>query len=217
MTENEKPDGQAPEQLLKRAYGLKDSDEARALYRDWAESYDATMLDGLAYLTPSRTAAMLARHLADKGAKILDVGCGTGLAGAELSRLGYTNIDALDYSPEMLAVAGKRGVYGALIEADLTDPLAIETASYDALICTGTFTHAHVDAACLDELLRILAPGGYFACTIHNDVWQPMGFAKKVGALMADGVLKVCEENQGVYFETDEVPQGRYVTWVRGN
>ncbi|MEZ5871615.1 MAG: hypothetical protein R3D32_07145 [Nitratireductor sp.] len=32
-------------------YALKDAEQSLALYRDWAESYDATMLDGLGYLT----------------------------------------------------------------------------------------------------------------------------------------------------------------------
>lgn len=204
-----------PEDLVDRAYSLRDAAETKDLYRDWAASYDRSMLDGLAYVTPARTAQMLARHLADRDTAVLDVGCGTGLAGSELARYGYTDIDALDFSPEMLAVAGGRRIYGKLIEADLTKDLPIADARYGALICTGTFTHAHVGAACLDELIRILAPGGLFACTIHNDVWEPMGFAEKLAALTTAGVLRRLEERQDIYFETDDAPQGRYLVWRR--
>ena len=40
-----------PEQLLARAYALRgdDPNETLKLYADWAETYDHTMLDGLAY------------------------------------------------------------------------------------------------------------------------------------------------------------------------
>ena len=43
-----------PEQLLARAYALstKDPEETLKLYADWAETYDQTMLDGLAYRSP---------------------------------------------------------------------------------------------------------------------------------------------------------------------
>ena len=201
--------------LVERAYSVSDPDEAKELYRDWAESYDASMVDGLAYLTPSRTAEMLARHLADHEAPVLDVGCGTGLAGAALRAHGFSEIDAIDFSPEMLAVAGRRGIYGRLVEADLTKSLPIADAAYSAWICTGTFTHAHVGADCLDELLRILRPGGLLACTVHNDVWEPMGFAAKFASLTASGALSEVENVQGPYYETDTEPEGRYLTYRR--
>jgi hypothetical protein len=45
-------DGKAAE-LLKRAYDLKSDDETHALYRDWAGTYEDTMLQGLGYLSPA--------------------------------------------------------------------------------------------------------------------------------------------------------------------
>ncbi len=37
--------------MLERAYALRDGREALALYGDWAAAYDKTMLEGLGYLT----------------------------------------------------------------------------------------------------------------------------------------------------------------------
>ncbi|MCG6857506.1 MAG: class I SAM-dependent methyltransferase [Salaquimonas sp.] len=212
---------QTPEELLARAYALSDAAEAKALYRDWATTYDATMLGGLGYLTPSRTADLLAGNLAERDASILDVGCGTGLAGEALAGRGFLDIDALDYSPEMLKVAGARlhegqRVYNRLIEADLNAPLDLANDSYDALICTGTFTHAHVGAACLDELFRILKPGGLFACTVHKDVWQPAGFAEKVAELEKSGRLETLAHEPGTYFADSAEPDGFYILWRSG-
>ncbi len=206
-------DEKSPDRLLARAYGLESEEQAKELYAEWASSYDETMLDGLAYLTPKRTAGLLAGHLTERAAPILDVGAGTGLAGVELSALGYKTIDALDYSEAMLEVAGGRGIYRALIEADLNKPLAIADGAYRAIICTGTFTHSHVGAGCLDELVRITEPAGLIACTIHNEVWQPMGFADKAAALIASRVVDELECVEDIYFETDTEPQGRYLVW----
>jgi predicted TPR repeat methyltransferase len=201
--------------LLARAYALKDQAQARELYREWAASYDATMLDGLGYLTPANTADLLAAYVNERDCRVLDVGSGTGLAGAALAAHGFTHIDALDFSPQMLAVARARGVYANLIEADLAQPLAVPAASFDAMICTGTFTHAHVGAQCLDELFRVLAPGGMFACTVHKDVWHPAGFAARIASLERAGTLAVLYHRPGNYYRSSVEPEGYYCVWHR--
>lgn len=206
---------QKASKLLKRAYSLETEADSKALYSDWADTYDETMMDGMGYLTPTKTAELLVEYFPHSQALILDVGAGTGLAGVQLSRRGYTNMDAIDYSAEMLRVAGKRGIYGKLIEADLNGQLDVPAATYDAMICTGTFTHAHVGAQCLDELFRILKPGGIFACTIHKDVWTPAGFEKKIPALEQSGVFKTVSKEAGVYFSASSKEEGWYIVWEK--
>ena len=208
------------EVLLKRAYSLASDEEAHALYRDWAETYDETMLDGLKYLTPTRTAKLLVASNITANDHVLDVGCGTGLAGQALAHLGLPNIDGLDYSAEMLETAREkhyegRPVYSRLLQSDLNAKLPIEDGEYDHLICTGTFTHAHVGAECLYELIRILKIGGKFACTIHKDVWVPAGFSKIVDDLIAKGMMQTHFREMGTYFETDDAPQGWYIVWEK--
>lgn len=205
-------------ELLERAYSLSNEGETRALYRDWARTYDQTMLGGLSYLTPKKTADLLLQHQPDKAARILDVGCGTGLAGEALARHGFKTIEALDYSPEMLQVArdrtvNSRTVYKTILEADLNQPLALENNTYDAMIATGLFTHAHVGAGCLDELFRVLKPGGKFAVTVQKDVWQAAGFAEKTALMEADSLMRTLYSKPGKYFETDQEPAGFYIVW----
>lgn len=208
------------EELLKRAYALDNDADAKALYDDWAETYDQTMMDGLKYLTPRKTASLLKEAALPLDARILDVGSGTGLAGEHLARLGYTNIDALDHSAAMLRTASEKFldgniIYQACIEADLNEPLSLQTNSYDAMICTGTFTHAHVGANCLHELFRILRQGGLFACTVQKDVWEPAGFLETVKELAANETLKTRGMVMDIYFETDEEPEGWYILWEK--
>jgi len=210
------------EELLARAYALANDDEARTLYRDWAGTYDETMLDGLGYLTPQKTANLLACSLKDKGKyaglRILDVGAGTGLAGENLAKLGFSNIDALDYSAAMLGVArartvNRQPVYRDCINADLNNPLDIKSDTYDAMICTGLFTHAHVGARCLPELFRLLQPGGIFAATVHKDIWHEQGFETETEKLGREGILSVMSSEMDIYFTTDIEPQGHFLVW----
>lgn len=206
------------EALLARAYALSNDKEIKALYQDWATTYDETMLDGLSYLTPYKTAELLASMITDLSALILDVGSGTGLAGHNLAERGFKNIEALDYSIEMLDVAKTRQhdgnqVYSEIIQADLNQKLTLKPNAYDAIICTGLFTHAHVGASCLTELFRILKPRGFFAATVHKDVWQEGGFDEQVKKLTQDGILKTHLKELDIYFETDQEPQGFYILW----
>ncbi|NNE23089.1 MAG: class I SAM-dependent methyltransferase [Rhizobiales bacterium] len=201
--------------LVARAYSITDVDEQQELYHDWAETYDEAMIGGLNYVSPRKCAALYARHQADTSGLILDVGCGTGLAGKELAELGYTMIDGLDLSKSMLAMAGKRGLYRRLFVADLLKPLAIESGVYDGAICTGTFTHAHVGAECLDEIARTLKSGAVFAFTVHREVHDELGFDVKLAGLEGAGVLSLKEHTRDIYFDGSEDAEGHYYAYVK--
>ena len=177
--------------LLARAYALRSDAESRALYRDWATTYDKTMVDGLQYRSPTVVADLLRPHLAKAQTRVLDIGCGTGLAGRALAVHGFTEIEGLDLSPEMAQVAADSGAYRAFVMADLNATLPVLDATYDAAMCCGTFTTGHVSAACLNEILRILRPGAPFAFTVKRSEWDALGFGGKIAALEASGALRV--------------------------
>lgn len=203
--------------LLERAYALRSPEESLALYQDWARSYDATMLDGLSYVSPALLSDLLARSLADRRALTLDVGCGTGLAGLEMARRGYSRLHGLDVSPDMRAAAEARGIYASLLDADLGKPLPFPDASYDAILCTGTFTHGHVGAGCLAELARVLRPGGLLACTVHRDVWSAMGFDSAFDALEREGRLRRVLAQPGIYYATSTAPDGYFLIHAKAD
>ena len=202
------------ERLLDRAYALAGPEEAQSLYRDWAASYDQHLSRELLYVGPARLASLLAEFVIDPEAKLLDVGCGTGLVGECLVQHGFSQIDGLDFSPEMLAVALAKGVYGDLVCADLNAELALPEAGYDAAICCGTFTHGHVGADALDGILRLIKSGGVLACTVHRDIWQESGFEEKLKGLQQQGVVAVEEIRDQPYFDGGEA-EGKYVVLRR--
>ena len=98
---------------------------------------------------------------ADKNMRILDAGAGTGIIGEMLVKQGYTNIDALDISQNMLNEAKKKNVYKRLICAPLSDVRIgqIQTAEYDVTLCAGTIVYGQVKPVALDECIRHVRPG----------------------------------------------------------
>ena len=202
-----------PEQLLARAYALSgnDADATLKLYADWAETYDQTMLDGLSYQSPQRIASLAAMTEAQRDVRVLDVGCGTGLLASCLRAEGFTRIDGLDYSAPMLSVAQRESRIDKAFLRDLNKQLEMGEACYDMLVSTGTFTHGHVGAGCLPELLALLAPGGHLICTVHRDVWDDGGFGLGLQALSEAKVAEVRSREAGRLFADDSEPTGWYV------
>ena len=84
---------------------------------------------------------------------VLDIGCGTGLVGEVLAA---RPVDGVDISPEMLAKARAQGCYRGR-SLRILKTLAIDDDAYRGLVNAGTFTHGHVGAEALDELVRIAA------------------------------------------------------------
>lgn len=117
---------------------------------------------------------------------MLDVGAGTGLLAQSIPIRSMIDIDGLDISPDMLAVAKKKGLYRKTIEADLTGPLDIADGSYAAIVSSGTFTHGHVGPDAIDELLRIARPGAIFVLAINAEHFAARGFDAKLAALDPD-------------------------------
>ena len=200
-------------QLLERAYALDSDEKSRALYRDWAQTYDQTMLQGLSYQSPAVVADLLARHLAARDVAVLDVGCGTGLAGHNLAAHGFSVIDGIDVSPEMMQVAERRGIYRHFINADLHGKLPITEASYGGALGSGIFTHGHVDARCLDELFRVLQPGAPFAFTVKLEVFGPLGFEDKLASLVASGRIRQLFFTHDRHYTTSEQPDGVFCVY----
>ncbi len=202
-----------PKQLLARAYALSANDpcETLKLYADWAETYDQTMLDGLAYRSPQRIATLAAVTEPRRDARVLDVGCGTGLLADSLRRLGFSRVDGLDYSAPMLAVAQREGRIDESFLRDLNQRLEIGAERYDMLVSTGTFTHGHVGAGCLPELLELLVPGGRLICTVHRDVWDEGGFGTGLQSLTDGNVATVCSREADRLFADEDEPAGWYL------
>ncbi len=211
------PVGVSPQaaKLLERAYALNGDEQSRALYRDWAETYDETMLQGLNYLSPTRVANLLAQHLPNRKATVLDIGCGTGLAGQGLADHGFQTLDGLDVSDEMMQVAARRGIYRHFLNADLNQPLPIASDTYDGASCSGTFTHGHVGANCLDEIFRVLKPGAPFAFTVKLEVWETMGFKDKLGSLMTCGSIQELAFTHDTHYATSRQADGVFCAYAR--
>jgi predicted TPR repeat methyltransferase len=179
-------------ETLDAVYGAMSPDETARKYSQWAKDYDADM-SALGYRHPTICLALLCRHLPAGAAPILDAGAGTGLIGEWLKIVGYPSAEALDISEGMLEVARRKGVYERLHCAAMGGKLELPTDHFAGAVCAGVFTVGHVGPEGIDELARVVRPGGVIVFTVKDQTWDE-GFAARVGERQAAGVWHVAEE-----------------------
>lgn len=179
---------------LEAAYSLETPEDSVKYYGDWATEYDRDFAATMGYVFPREVAARFRASGGLRARPILDVGAGTGLLGEEFRGDGLV-IDAIDISPEMLAVAGAKGLYRNLITADLTQALPVGDSVYEALISSGTFTHGHVGPEAFDELLRAAKPGALFCFGINPLLWESRGFGAAFERLVGEGTVTAPERH----------------------
>lgn len=193
-------DARREDAFLKGAYELNDVQDAMAFYAEWAEDYDDRMERVLGYVAPRLMADRFAEIAPATQDPILDVGCGTGLTCQYLRAHGFSTVDGVDLNPQMLAKSRDRGVYRNLIEADITTPIDLPSASYQGVISSGTFTLGHVGATPIPELVRLLKPGGILGCTVHREIWEPQGFEDAFAQQESAGALAPLSRTPGEFF-----------------
>jgi len=167
-------------ETLDKVYTAQNHEELMEAYKGWAGDYDADTVGTFGYVAHKVSADALHAALNDPHAYVLDAGCGTGLVAEELSQKGYARMDALDYSQEMLDEAKRKKLYQNYIQADLSQPLAMEDNRYDAVVCTGTFTYGHVKANAFDELVRVTRPDGIVCFTIREGAYEDYGYRQRM-------------------------------------
>jgi 2-polyprenyl-6-hydroxyphenyl methylase/3-demethylubiquinone-9 3-methyltransferase len=104
------------------------------------------------------------------GLRVLDVGCGAGLASEALARLG-ADVTGMDAAPEALEVARAHAEAGGLaIDYRQGGPEDLaEAGGYDAVISLEVIEHVAERAAFLSALARAARPGGLvFLSTLNR-------------------------------------------------
>jgi predicted TPR repeat methyltransferase len=176
---------------LGAVYDAKGTEDVASLYDKWAASYDAEMADA-GYRHPSIALALLARHVPKNTAPLLDAGAGTGLIGQWLQIVGYPEVEALDISVGMLAVAKAKNCYSAFHVLGLGGPLPFADGQFQGIVSAGVFTSGHVGAEGLGELVRSCAKGGMIVLTVKGTLWDD-GFADHVASDPRVRVVEVTE------------------------
>ncbi|KAH9903702.1 methyltransferase domain-containing protein [Xylariomycetidae sp. FL2044] len=181
---------------IARSHAITNIADMRALYNNWATTYESDVNNALQdYVAPRVAVRYLLESLGSPSIpadlSILDAGCGTGLVGTELVKNGAKTVVGVDLSPGMLDEARKRGVYQKLEVADLSQRLVFNDSSYSVVMCIGTMTQAHVGPGVIAEFARIVKSGGLVVASVLESIWESGGYRAQVDGLVKEGKIEL--------------------------
>lgn len=141
----------------------------RHLFDQFSANYDRSMIGELGYRAPA-----ILRQLTDMllpalpaSLDILDLGCGTGLAG-EAFRDIARRMDGVDLSPEMIRLAAQKRIYDELTQGDIESFLDGQAREYDLLLGADTLVYFGDLAPVFRGVYRHLRPNGFFLFTAEK-------------------------------------------------
>jgi predicted TPR repeat methyltransferase len=180
-----------------------DAGYVRHLFDQFAGDYDRRMIGQLGYAGPRillDMAALVMPALAMPGETalaILDLGCGTGLAG-EAFRPFAARLDGIDLSPLMIEKARARGIYDHLSVADLEAALASPGPDYDLIVAADTFVYLGDLGPVFAGAAARLAPDGFLLFTTEAKAGEGFELGPKRRWRHSEAYLRQCAEKGGL-------------------
>lgn len=100
------------------------------------------------------------------GARVADLGCGSGVFSDLLQRAGFHCV-GLDISPKLIAIGKSKYPNVEFVEGDV-EHLPFPEASFDGVLLSGIIHHFPDPSHCAAEVFRVLRPGGRFVAFDPN-------------------------------------------------
>ena len=140
----------------------RQSSRSRRYYDTFSEIYEAERHRGYHRWLDTRSSALLRPHL--PGARVLEVGCGTGLILREVAPMAKHAV-GLDLSFGMLSPAQQRGL--DVVQASATE-IPFADGVFDLVYSFKVLAHVPDIATAVREMVRVTRPGGRLLLEFYN-------------------------------------------------
>jgi SAM-dependent methyltransferase len=104
------------------------------------------------------------KEVIGQGQKVLDLGCRSGALTTHF--LEGNEVVGVDVDEAALAKAEERGI--TPVVADVEEPLPFPDETFDAVVAGELLEHLGFPQTLIDEVLRVLGPGGNFVGSVPN-------------------------------------------------
>lgn len=112
------------------------------------------------------TVGLLKPHMVDPGARILEIGCASGLLLSLLKGAGYRKVEGLDPSPACCQAADQ--AYGIRVRCGALSDELIPKGSVDLLVLIGVMEHIRDLGSALPSMVRMLSHAGRVFITVPD-------------------------------------------------
>ncbi len=143
------------------------------MYAEFSRTFEKNLCEELGYKGPEQVREMIDPLLGERqNLVVLDLGCGTGLAGVQFKPRA-SRLIGVDISPEMIELARARDLYDRLDVAELTDWLACCSERFELIVCCDCLIYFGDLRQVLLPVAELLCPRGVFAFTLEKGDHYP--------------------------------------------
>jgi predicted TPR repeat methyltransferase len=173
------------------------------------------MMLGMGHEDPRHCAEIAKEVLGEAAAKakIFDIGCGSGLIGVEMKKIGVgREIVGVDASQSMLEEARKKNCYTNLQKLFLGDPEKFPEEhrnKYDIIGCTGVLAEGHLTSSVFDEMLLALKQGGHAIFSTREKYLSLYGYGPAIQKHIDDGHWEFVSKRE--FKKYDKIPEGENI------
>ena len=177
------------------------------LFNDYAARFDEALVEKLNYTVPAKLAALIGKHVGTghKFFDAVDLGCGTGLFGAEIVGNCY-RLEGFDIADSMLAKASAKKIYNHLGRADLSLPpeqsgLFGSPRRADLVSAADVMMYLGDLKAAFANVVALIKPDGIFAFSVEKAP-DEAGFELRTSLRYAHSETHVVSQLYANGFET---------------
>lgn len=166
---------------------------------------------GVGFLSPggAEEVGEIVKGLDLNGARVLDIGCGTGGPAQVLAREKGAEVIGVDVEPQIIERARHLAAQAGLADAvtfQLVEPgpLPFPDGSFDAVFSKDALLHIPDKGALYREILRVLKPGGVFAASdwlAGEDAADDAAFRRYVDLISLNFTMATAVETTAVMRE----------------
>jgi len=141
-----KPNYAIPQHMINSLTGKTSKEPpqeyVKNLFDDYAQKFNDSLVEKLQYKLPFIIKEFIYKlnNSKSKFEKVIDLGCGTGLAGPDLRKIG-DNLTGIDLSSNMIDKARKLDIYDSLIVGDIVEQLELLEEEYDLFVALDVFIY----------------------------------------------------------------------------
>ena len=168
------------------------------LFDDYAHRFNDALVNNLKYSLPFIVKELILQSNSEKSEyqNLVDLGCGTGLAGKDLRDLS-SNLIGIDISENMISEAEKLEIYDNLIVGDIVETLSSSQEKIDLFVALDVLIYIGDALLTFQAVRECCKPDSLFAFSV--EIQEESGYSLLKSARYAHSDKYIMEQTSGIF------------------
>ncbi len=168
------------------------------LFDDYAYRFNDALVNNLQYNLPFIIKELILQSNSEKSKykNVIDLGCGTGLAGKDLRYLS-SNLTGVDISENMISEAKKLDIYDTLIVGDIVEKLNESQDKFDLLVALDVLIYIGDVQSTFKAVHKSCEPGSLFVFSV--EIQDENGYSLLKSSRYAHSDEYIMKQSNGLF------------------